>query len=565
VRKSSIARVTIAILLTIVAIRSSDLWYWRTRTLAAADARAANLARIMSEYIRESFAAGDASLRQLAIHGRRIGGPAASDAEWTPSLASARAGLRGIGSISVIDAMGTIRHSTQKAIVGQSRASQFIFRQLLAQTSDDLVIDTPYRTPLDAHTYLIPIGRRLTDEFGTFNGAVVAAFFPAAPRGFFRTVDVGEHGLVSVLHPDGFVVFREPSSANPIGTPAVGDPVFEAAKHGAPDGIVHGPLSPGGPVFLTAYHATTSPPLYVAVSLERSEVLAAFRRQILGSALFFAVLTTTLAATLTLLFRQMDANAAAEAALAEARRSEAEHLREVNDQLASALALKDEFLMTVSHELRTPLNAIHGWTRVLLAGGLDQERAKVALDTIDRNARVQTRLVDDLLDVSRSTTGKLRLDIRTVQLAEIIEEVIETSRPAADVKAIDLCWKPEPARPVRGDSDRLQQVAWNLLSNSIKFTPEGGRINLSVQNAPDSASFVMLVVKDDGAGISSDFLPFVFDPFRQGDSGTKRRYGGLGLGLAIVRSIVELHGGTVTAASDGVGRGATFTVRLPAA
>ena len=245
------------------------------------------------------------------------------------------------------------------------------------------------------------------------------------------------------------------------------------------------------------------------MSLKRSEVLAVFRRQILGSALFFAVLTTTLAATLTMLFRQMDARAATEAALTDARRSEAEHLREANEKLAAALALKDEFLMTVSHELRTPLNAIHGWTRVLLAGGLDQERARAALDTIDRNARVQTRLVEDLLDASRSTTGKLRLDIRTVQLAEIVAAVIETSRPAADAKAIDLCWKAEPARPVRGDSDRLQQVAWNLLSNSIKFTPEGGRIDVSVQNAPDNASFVMLVVKDDGAGISPDFLPFV--------------------------------------------------------
>jgi signal transduction histidine kinase len=565
VRKSFIAIATIGTLLIIAAVRTVDLWFWRQQTLRTADARASNLARILSEYIHESFAAGDASLRQLAIHSRRIGGPGASDEEWAPSLASARAGLRGVGSISVLDAAGIIRHSTQRAVIGQSRASQFVYRRLAGDATDDLVVDTPYLSPLDSQTYLIPIGRRLTDASGVFVGAVVAAFYPAAPRGLFRTVDVGERGLVSVFRPDGFLIFREGSTASPIGTPATGDPVFEAARGGGREGIVHGPVSPGGPVFLTAYQATTSPPLFVAVSLQRSEVLAVFRRQILGSALFFVVLTATLAATLTMLFRQMDAKATAEAALTEARRSEAEHLREANEQLAAALALKDEFLMTVSHELRTPLNAIHGWTRVLIAGGLDQERARTALDTIDRNARMQTRLVEDLLDVSRAMTGKLRLEIRSVQLGDIMREVVETSRPAADAKAIDLRWAAEPTRPVRGDADRLQQVAWNLLSNAIKFTPEGGHVEVSVRNGADNGAFVTLVVQDTGAGISPAFMPYIFEPFRQGDSGPKRRHGGLGLGLAIVKTIVEQHGGSVAAASEGEGRGSRFTVRLPAA
>jgi signal transduction histidine kinase len=561
VSKSSIAGLTIAILILIAGLRALDLWFWQTQTLSSADARAGNLARILSEYVHESFAAGDAALRQLAIHSRRVGGPEAAAQEWIPSLQSARAGLRGIGSISVVDTAGIIRHSTQPAIIGQSRSNQFVFRRLAAEASDELVIDTPLKSPLDHRTYLLPIGRRLTDAAGTFTGAVVATFLPAAPLGFFRVVDVGERGLISVLHPDGVVVFREPSGANPIGSPAHGDPVFEAARRGGSDGVVRGPLTAGGPAYLTGYHVATSPPLYVAVSLDRSEVLADWRRQVVGSALFFVLLAAVLAITLAMLFRQMDQRAVAESALATAHREEADRLREANEELAAALALKDEFLMTVSHELRTPLNAIHGWTRVLIGGGLDQERARMALNTIDRNAKIQTRLVDDLLDVSRAITGKLRLDVKPVQLAEIVRDVIETSRPAAEAKAIELCSSATATRRVRGDGDRLQQVVWNLVSNAIKFTPEGGRVDIIVRD--DGAAFVSLVVADNGVGITPGFLPFVFERFRQGDAGRRRRYGGLGLGLAIVRTIVELHGGSVTASSGGEGRGAEFVVRLP--
>jgi signal transduction histidine kinase len=265
-----------------------------------------------------------------------------------------------------------------------------------------------------------------------------------------------------------------------------------------------------------------------------------------------------------MLFRQMDQRADVERRLDAARQQEADRLRESNEQLAAALALKDEFLMTVSHELRTPLNAIHGWTRVLLAGGLDAARARSALATIDRNAKIQTRLVDDLLDVSRAMTGKLRLDVRVLRLSDVVAQVLETSRPAADAKAIELCSSDGATRAVRGDADRLQQVVWNLTSNAIKFTPEGGRIEIAVADETGGA-FVNLTVRDTGTGIAPSFLPYVFEPFRQGDSGPRRRFGGLGLGLAIVRTIVEMHGGSVTAASDGEGRGATFVVRLPAA
>jgi signal transduction histidine kinase len=223
--------------------------------------------------------------------------------------------------------------------------------------------------------------------------------------------------------------------------------------------------------------------------------------------------------------------------------------------------LKDEFLATVSHELRTPLTAILGWTHMLRNTGLDEPTATHALETIERNARSQAQLIEDILDVSRVITGKLRLDIGRVDVALIVNEAIDSVRLAAEAKGIQLEVTLDPsARYVFGDAGRLQQVIWNLLSNAIKFTPTRGRVGVCVKQAgPD----VQIRVSDTGDGIGADFLPFIFDRFRQADGTTTRRHGGLGLGLAIVRHLVELHGGTVEAESAGEGRGATFTVSLP--
>jgi CheY-like chemotaxis protein len=229
----------------------------------------------------------------------------------------------------------------------------------------------------------------------------------------------------------------------------------------------------------------------------------------------------------------------------------------------SANRLKDEFLCTVSHELRTPLTAINGWALMLQAGRLDAAQAARALDTIVRSARAQNQLIDDLLDVSRVITGKLRLDVAPVKLDSIIHAAVEAVRPAAEAKGISLSAQLDPAaETVSGDAERLQQVVWNLLSNAVKFTPQGGQVEVSLNRA---GSRVDIAVADDGQGIKPEFLPYVFDRFRQEDGGTNRRHGGLGLGLTIVRHIVELHGGTVHAASEGLGKGATFTVELPIA
>ncbi len=222
--------------------------------------------------------------------------------------------------------------------------------------------------------------------------------------------------------------------------------------------------------------------------------------------------------------------------------------------------LKDEFLATLSHELRTPLNAILGWARMLRSRVLDAGTQGKALETIERNALAQAQIVEDLLDVSRVITGSLRLELQRVDFSNLIEAAIAAVRPAADAKGIRIECSMDFTGPVIGDPGRLQQVAWNLLSNATKFTPPGGRISVRV-TAEDN--HVVLRVDDTGAGISPQFLPYVFERFRQGDSTTTRMHGGLGLGLAIVRHLVEQHGGTVAAESAGPGRGSTFIVRIP--
>jgi signal transduction histidine kinase len=575
VRKPLIAGLTLGVLLSLAAFRAVDLWWWRTQTVKVAAARAGNLAFILSQYIHEMFVAADASLRHLSLHSQRIGGPHAPDAEWAPSLASANAGLTGVGSISVLDADGVIRHSTQPAIVGQSRRDQYIFKTLMTYAGDDFVIDTPFRMVVEPKEFVIPVGRRLTTKEGRFDGIVVITILPAAPREFFRTIDIGPRDMLWVFHPDGFILFREPSTAPPTGEHAIGNPIFEAAmKTGAP-GVIQSAGTPDGPVMLTAYHVGPRPHLFVAVSLDRSTLLADWRRQAVGSAVLFVVLGLLLIGTLSVLFRQMDARRRVESELAVARQLESARLTDVNSQLANALAaeqrarleaeasgrLKDEFLMTVSHELRTPLTAIYGWARMLVAGTLTEDQQQTALQTIERNVQMQARLVDDLLDVSRGIGGELRLDLRTVSPADIVRQAVETVRPAAQAKDIRIETVLDPdSGTIVCDPERLLQIVWNLLSNAIKFTRDGGCVEVFLAR---TAFRIELVVHDTGAGISPEFLPYVFERFRQAQTGPTRLYGGLGLGLAIVRHLVELHGGSVTASSDGEGCGATFRVELP--
>ena len=227
----------------------------------------------------------------------------------------------------------------------------------------------------------------------------------------------------------------------------------------------------------------------------------------------------------------------------------------------AANRIKDEFLATLSHELRTPLTSLLGWSSVLREARRDEKVLVQGLEAIDRNAKVQAQLIDDLLDVSRIVSGKLNLDVRPLDLASVARAAINVVQPAADAKGITLDYYAEHGLgAISADSARLHQIIWNLLSNAVKFTPHGGKISVRVE--PDGPN-ARVTVKDTGQGIDAEFLPRVFDRFRQADSSTTRSFGGLGLGLAIVRHLVELHGGTVSAQSDGVGKGATFSATFP--
>jgi len=237
--------------------------------------------------------------------------------------------------------------------------------------------------------------------------------------------------------------------------------------------------------------------------------------------------------------------------------------RDARRHAEEADRLKDEFLATLSHELRTPLTSILGWASMIRNGEIEGPAIGRAIETIERNARAQARLIDDLLDVSRIITGNLRLDLHPLNLAPIVDAALDALRPTADVKGIRLQTHFEPEEClVKGDPNRLRQVIWNLLSNAIKFTQRGGSVNIDLTCIE---SIAQLKVRDTGEGISADFLPYVFDRFRQAEASISRKQGGLGLGLAVVRHLVELHGGSISAESEGLGRGSVFTVDLPLA
>ncbi|HEY7497897.1 MAG TPA: response regulator [Vicinamibacterales bacterium] len=245
----------------------------------------------------------------------------------------------------------------------------------------------------------------------------------------------------------------------------------------------------------------------------------------------------------------------------EERRLLLEREQQARLEAQAANRAKDEFLATLSHELRTPLNAILGWSQLLAGGQLNEDTARRAIEIIERNTRLQARLIDDLLDISRIITGKLRLEMKPVTVRSIVDAAVESALPAASAKRVSLVRNFDGAsEAIFCDPSRMQQVIWNLLSNAIKFTPEGGQVTVSEGR---EGGMVVLSVQDTGAGIEPQFLPHVFDRFRQQDPASTRKHGGLGLGLSIVRHLVELHGGTISAHSEGAERGATFVVKVP--
>ena len=575
--KSLIVAFTAAVLLAVVLFESIGLWMRHERVIQFTETRASNLSLALSEYVRGAFVSADAALRQLAAYGQIIGGPEASPDDWMPILEAAKAALNESGSISVTNANGIVRRSTLRSILGHRRGDTYLFKHLSANDPDAMIVDEPFQSPVVKDMFVMPVGRRIETPDGTFDGMVVAVINPEAFREFFRTVRVGSDGAISVLHPNGVVLFSEPSERNPLGERVPDHPVLHAARRTGGAGVLHQPLQPGGPELITAYRTLQTPDLVVAVSLGRDEALADWNEQLRNTVVEVGALAGVLSLLVLFLFRQVNARDRAEHELGELQRSESERLMRANARLGEALdrerhareesdaagRLKDEFLMTLSHELRTPLNAIVGWLRMLTTRTLAPDQQQRALETIERNANAQARLIEDLLDVSRAISGKLHLQTKPIDVADAVLGATETLRPAMEARRIRFTSEVEAGlQPILADPDRLQQIVWNLLSNAIKFTPPGGSVTLRVAPVSDG---IEIVVSDTGSGIPPAFLPYVFDRFRQADAGLRREQGGLGLGLAIVRHLVELHGGTITADSAGPDRGATFRVVLPTA
>jgi signal transduction histidine kinase/CheY-like chemotaxis protein len=368
---------------------------------------------------------------------------------------------------------------------------------------------------------------------------------------------------------------------------------LRAALARAPEGWFHGSTIEGAEVY-TPYNRSSLSGWTVAMGIPAAVVQAGIRRTIwtIGAGAFAAIavafllalaLGRRISAPIVVLASAAkaigrgerpeppdvgrvdevrDLGRALEEAGAEVRARE-EGERRARVEAESANRAKDEFLAVLSHELRTPLNSVYGWARMLQSGECDGERTAHALDVIMRNASAQVQLIDDLLDVSRIVTGKMRLDVRPVDLHAVVEAALDAVRLAAMAKEIRLQRVLDPgAVGVTGDPNRLQQVVWNLLNNAVKFTPKGGRVHVRLQRVN---SHVEIVVSDTGRGIDAGTLPYIFERFRQADSTTTRAYQGLGIGLALVRHLIELHGGSVTAQSPGPDKGATFIVKLPVA
>jgi signal transduction histidine kinase/CheY-like chemotaxis protein len=540
----------------LVGVRAVDLRLQRRDQLQSGDRRAANLAVVLTGYLGQTFAAVDVSLRQLALHSQRIGGPGAPEADWRPALVATRAALSVIGSVSVVDSAGRIRHSTQPAIVGQSRSDQYVVRRLASDTTDDLVADTPFRTVAGRIQYMIPLGRRLSGPGGAFRGLLVATFIPDELRDVFRSADVGALGVVTVFHRDGIIVFREPSGANPIGEVATTQPLFEAALKTGGNGTYRGPAEANGPIFRTAFRALPSRDLIVAVSLREDEVLSDWRRDVEVTVVRVVVFAIALAVILGLTFREMNTRLAAQEALSRSQRLES------IGRLTGGIA----------HDFNNLLTVILG-NVALIKDGIRPGTPKATQESaaqIERAATRGTTLIRQLLAFAR----RQPLQPRTVD----IEALIRDAKPMLDrLLGEDVTLQtdsaPDPG-PFLASVDPVgaESALLNLCINARDAMLDGGTIKIHLARAmvgepaaranPDmvAGSYVVISVTDTGTGIPEEILPHLFEPFFT----TKDAGRGTGLGLSMVYGFVKQSGGFAKVDSV-VGRGTTVTLFFPEA
>ena len=412
------------------------------------------------------------------------------------------------------------------------------------------------------------MSRRRSFADGTYGGTVSVSLRPEYFDAFWQEMAQTSPGLrLALVRADGRLIARWPGGVPASGLIPPTHPLMEKIARGE-NGRPFNTHSPFDNVrLITTFLRLGEHPVYVVASINRGDVVAAWAARAGLLALFTIPLIAAVGWMARLGYRRTREELAAAERLQDesARRERAELaqelLRRENAALEQSERAKDNFLAMLSHELRTPLNAVFGWAHMLKMGQVSPDGSARALDVILRNANAQLQLVDDLLDVSRVISGKMRLEVRAVDLQTVIEAALDAVRPTAAAKEIRLqSVLDSTGVAVMGDPARLQQVVWNLLMNAVKFTPNGGRVQINLLRVNSHAE---IIVSDTGQGISPDVLPFIFERFRQADSSSTRAHTGLGLGLALVKHLVELHGGSVVAESGGEGRGATFIVKLP--
>ena len=542
-------------LVTLAGVRAMDLRTQRSQLLEAGDRRAANLAGVLAGYLRQTFVAVDASLQQLRLHSQHIGGPNAKESEWRPALVAAHAALTAVGSISVVDTAGVVRQSTQPVILGQSRRDYYVFRRLAADTADQLVADPPFRAVAGVHTYLIPIGRRLTTPNGAFAGIIVATVIPDELRSVFRAPDIGADGIVTVFHRDGYVVFREPSQQDPIGEVATDQPLFRASRRTNTNEIFRGRATPNGVILRTAYRSLPDRDLIVAVSLGEDELLREWRRDVTISGIIGVLLIGALAAILFLIFREMNTRLATEETLRRSQRLES------IGRLTGGIA----------HDFNNLLTVILGNVALIQEGiGTDPPEATAeSAAQIERAANRGAALIRQLLAFAR----RRPLQSRTVDLVAVIDD----TKPMLDrILGEDVVLKvhaaPEAQLLATVDQTGMEGALLNLCINARDAMPNGGSINVSLsrvtldeqytrRNSDATAGrYIAVSIQDDGTGIPAEHLPHLFEPFFT----TKDAGRGTGLGLSSVYGFVKQSGGHVKVVSD-QGTGTIFTLYLPEA